>query len=114
MATRSQELEAEDLIAKTFDASDAKQVNNARKKAAKEKAEERETLEALMEYPNGRALMFNSVKCILIGSPLTPNDPYSTYFNLGQEHRARELFKEIVKIAPEEFTLMIEENKEFL
>lgn len=114
MSQSIQEMEALDGMREEFDASDPQAVNNARKKAARNKTDERNTLKTLMEYPNGRQLMFNSVKCILVGNPLVPGDPHSTYFNLGQEMRARDIFKEIVTVCPNEFALMIEENKDDL
>ena len=114
MADQIQTMEAEELDKKPFDASDPEAVNNARKKAGRKKAMERDTLKTLMEHENGRKLMFDSVKCILSGNPVIPNEPYATYFNLGQEYRARHIFKEIVRIAPEEFAVMIEENKDEL
>lgn len=107
-------MEAEELDKKPFDASDPEAVNTARKKAGRKKAKERDTLKTLMEYPNGRELMFNSVKCILTGNPMVIGDPHSTYYNLGQEIRARHIFMEIVRTCPEEFALMIEENKDDL
>lgn len=114
MTTTIQHLEASENIDKSFDASDKEQVNEARKKSGRKKVKERETLQALMMYENGRKLMFDSIKCILTGSPVVAQDTYSTFFNLGQEHRARHLFKEIVQVSPKEFVLMIEENKDEL
>lgn len=111
MVDRILELEEEEINEKSYDASDPEQVKKARKNDRIRKRNERDTLRTMMQYPNGRNFMYNSVRCILEGDPVVPGDAYSTYYNLGQEHRARELFKEIVVIAPKEFTLMIEENK---
>lgn len=111
MADKIQELEAAELPERPFDASDPKQVNEARKKSGRKKVKERETLLTLMQYENGRRFLYDSIKCILDGNPLVPGDPYSTYFNLGQEFRARGIFQEIVRVAPKEFSLMIEETQ---
>lgn len=111
MADKVRELEAEETPERPFDASDPKQVNTARKKHARKKVEERETLRTLMQYENGRRFIYDSIKCILDGNPVIPGDPHSTYFNLGQEYRARGIFQEVVKVAPKEFALMIEEMK---
>lgn len=107
-----QELEAEENIEQSFDASDPKAVNEARKKQGRSKKKERDILVALMSHKDGRTLMYNSVKCILEGNPVTAGDINATYYNLGQEHRARELFREIVRLTPPEFALMVEENKD--
>lgn len=110
MGDTIQQLEAEEALEVPFDASDPKQVNEARKKAGRGKKKEREVLAALMSHTDGRTVMFGSIKCVLDGSPLVPGDPYSTYYNLGQEHRARELFKDIAKVCPKEMVLMLEEH----
>lgn len=103
------DLEATENLGKTYDAADPKQVNDARTKAGRGKKKERQVIAALMQHEDGRKVLFDSVRCLLEGNPLVPGDPYSTYFNLGQEHRARELFKEILKVAPENFIVMMKE-----
>lgn len=114
MADTIRELEAAANAEVPYDAGDEKAVNEARKKSGRKKVKERETLVTLMQYENGRKLMFDSIKCILTGNPVVPNDPSSTYFNLGQEARARHIFKELVTVTPADFVLMIEENKDEL
>lgn len=111
MADIIRQLEAIDNAEIPYDAGDKEQVNEARKKAGRKKVKERETLVTLMQYENGRELMYNSIKCVIDGNPVVPSDAFSTYYNLGQEHRAREIFKEIVKTCPKEFALMLDENK---
>lgn len=112
MVDTIRQLEANELEEKPYDAGDEKSVSDARKKSGRKKAKERETLKTLMQYENGRELMFNSIRCLLDGNPVVPGDSLSTYYNLGQEHRAREIFKEIVRVAPKEFAVMIEENSD--
>lgn len=112
MADKIRSMEAEELPERPFDASSPTEVNEARKKAGRKKVKERETLQTLMQYENGRKFLYESIKCILEGNPLVAGDPYSTYFNLGQEYRARLIFQEIVKVAPQEFALMIEESED--
>ncbi len=112
MATRPAQLEAEENLDETFDASDPKQVNNARKKQSRERRAERELTEALMKHVDGRLYLYNSVKCVIEGNPVVPGDIHSTYFNLGQETVARNLFKELLKIDPQGVVDMIKENLE--
>lgn len=103
-------LEAEDLAEKPYDASDPKQVNEARKKGGRKKKREREFLHTMMQHPDGRFLMYDMVRCVVEGNPMVPGDPHSTYFNLGQEYKARALFREIAKISPDQLVLMLQEN----
>lgn len=110
MTTNAQRLEAEENLGQSFDANDPDQVNKKRVEAGRKKKAERETLAELMKYSNGRELLYNSIYPYLFGNPLVPGDPYSTYYNLGQEQRSRELFKEIIRVSPDDFTKMMEEN----
>lgn len=110
MADILRDLEGDELAQKPYDANDEAQVNEARKKSGKRKLKERDTLRVLMEHENGRALLFESVRCIIEGNPIVAGDPNSTYFNLGQEYRARGLMQEILKIDPQGFAKMIEES----
>ncbi len=104
------ELEAQETIEPQYDANDPAQVNEARKKSGRKRAREREQLQKMMSTPDGRAYVFKSIECILVGNPMISGDPYSTYYNLGQEKKARDYFKEVVKICPTEFISMINEN----
>lgn len=109
MADIIQQLEAAEAIEKPFDASDPKQVNEARKRAGRGKKKEREVVAALMQHPDGRKVLYDSTVLVLQGNPVVTGDPYSTYFNLGQEHRAKALFLEIIKVAPQDFIKMMDE-----
>lgn len=111
MVNRVAEMAAAEALEKPFNAADPIAVNNARKKAGRKKSEDRETLATLMQYENGRKFLYESIRCIIEGNPIVMGDPYSTYFNLGQEYRARSIFQEIVRVSPKEFSLMMEEMK---
>lgn len=110
MATRAQQLEAEEVIETTFDASDPKQVNEARKREGRGKKAERELTHALMKHIDGRAYLYNWVKCAIEGNPVIPGDINATYYNLGQEAVARTLFRELLKIDPQGVAEMLKEN----
>lgn len=105
------EEEARELAEKPFNASDEKDVNEARKRSGRKKKRQREILKVMMGNEDGRTLMFDFVRCVIEGDPMVPGDQYSTYYNLGQERKARALFREIVKICPEEFVKMMKEQK---
>ncbi len=111
MPTNQQHMEAEDNAAEPYDSSDPESVKAARKRSGRIKKKERDILAALMSHPDGRYLMFESIRCILTSStPAVIGDPTATYFNCGQEYRARHLFTEIVRIAPQHFVTMMEEH----
>lgn len=110
MANPIQTLQAQEEAEKPYDASDPKQVNEARKKAGRGKKKEREVVAALMQHPDGRKVLYDSTMLVLERNPVVPGDPYSTYYNLGQEQRAKDLFREIIKVAPKEFIIMMEEH----
>lgn len=105
------QIESERMAETIYDSSDPEQVNNARKAAALRESEELETLKALAQYENGRGLLFDFIKCALVGDPFVSDSPTATAYNLGQERKARELFKKLVRIVPEEFCKIIEENR---
>lgn len=102
--------EAEELAEKPFDASDPQAVNEARKKSGRKRKKQREVLQKIMAHQDGRELVYDFVKCIVEGNPAVPGDPVSTYFNLGQEYRAKALFMELVKIVPDDLIKMLKEN----
>lgn len=110
MATVPKMLEAEENIERAYDASDIDQVKAARKTARRKVAKDREDYVSLMEQQNGRAFMWKFCAAAIDGDPVVNGDPYSTYFNLGQERKARALFKELLKVCPKLVAVMVEEN----
>ncbi len=103
-------MEAAENLVKPYDSSDPESVANARKKLGRDKKKERDIVAALMSHPDGRTLLFNSVKCIFTGQPYVFDNINATFFNLGQEFRARGLFQEIIKLSPKDFITMMEEH----
>ncbi len=106
--------EEDRMAAKPYDSSDEQQVNNARKAAALRERNELETLRTLSQYPNGRELLFDFIKCAITGIPTVVDNVNATYFNLGQEHKARDLFRKLIKASPGDFVKMIEEHEDEL
>ncbi len=107
---RPSEIEAEEALQVPYDANDQVSVNEARKKLGRKKKEEQKITVALMSHPDGRTLVFNSIKCILERLPMSFDNINMTYFNLGQEYRAMALFKDVIRLCPKEFVLMLEEH----
>lgn len=112
MADRVQQLEAAEVPEQPFDASDPEQVNEARKKSGRKKKEEREDYVSLMETEKGRSFLWKFCAAAVVGDPVVPGDSLSTYYNLGQERKARDLFKELLRVVPARVAEMVEENME--
>lgn len=106
--------EAERAAESQYDSSDPEQVNKARIAAGRREAEELNTLKTLAEYENGRALLFDFVRCAISGNPYVPGNSDMTSYNLGQEHKARQLLRKLMIACPEDTVTMIEEHKEEL
>lgn len=113
MPDRIQHIEAEAALEKEpYNAADPKQVNNARKKAAKNLADRLRMVEAVMQQPEGRRWIFDFLQfCHIYGNPVVSGDPHMTYFNLGQENIGKRLLADVVAAAPSEYLAMLEENK---
>ncbi len=105
-----EEMEAIEIAEEPYNANDPKQVNEQRRKVGRNKKERRARLIERMKTAGGRLDVFGEIECILKGNPMVSGDPYSTYFNLGQEFIARRIFKEVVKVCPDEFILMMKEH----
>lgn len=107
-----QELEAKEALEKPYDAGDPEQVNTARKKAGRKKAERLRVVEALMQHEQGRRWVYEWMQaCHIYGNPVVMGDPHATYFNLGQENIGKWLLSDVVAAAPDNYLLMLEENQ---
>ena len=110
MVDRIATLEAEELAEKPYNAADPTQVAEARKTQGRKKVKDREDYLSLMEHENGRRFLWQFCAVAITGNPVVPGDLYSTYFNLGQESKARAIFTELIRLTPELATKMIQEN----
>lgn len=112
MADSLQKLEAseEQKAQETpFNSSEPADVNEKRKKAGRKKKKDREVILALMQHPDGRQMIYDSTFLILHTNPVVAGDSLSTYYNLGMAKKARDLFVDVVKVAPDLFIKMMEE-----
>lgn len=113
MADRIQNIEAEDEIDRAFDASDPKQVNNARKKGARKKAERLRVVEALMQHKEGRQWLREFMEsCDIFGNPMVQGDPYGTHFRLGQQNAGKRVLMDIIAASPDNYVVMMKEGEE--
>lgn len=113
MADKIEQIIAEDVVEKPYDASDPEQVNDARKKSGRKKTNRLRVVQAIMELEDGRAYMYNLLeRCHIFGNPFVRNDPYATHFMIGESNIGRLIMADVVECSPEGYLKMCEENKE--
>lgn len=111
MADHAAITEAEFLAEQPYDANDPKQVNAARKKAARQRKAELDFVYAIMSQPQGRKWMWDLIAtCKSFGNPIIPGDPYLTYTNLGAQNIGKKLLQDIWEGAPDQYLDMVKEN----
>lgn len=104
-------IEAELLGDKTFDASDPKAVNESRKRAGRQKRNQLDFVKAMMDLQQGRKYVYDLMEsCSIFGNPITQNDPYATYYQLGRQSVGKQLLTDVMNF-PEKYILMMKENK---
>ena len=106
--------EAEMLNQEVYTAGDAKQVNDARKKAARARKEELDYIRHIMSTPQGRKWICS---IIALGDPLVSpyapgNTPEHTHVNLGKQAIPQKLMMDIREGDPEQYVLMLKEAME--
>lgn len=113
MADNAAIAEAELITEKPFDASDPKQVNEARKRAGRKKRNDLDFIKAIMTVQEGRAWMLDLLNtCNIFGNPVVTGDPYFTYHNIGSQNIGKKLLQDINEAAPDEYVMMMKEAKE--
>lgn len=111
MADSIEQDKAATELEEAYDTSDPKQVNTARKKAARTRADRLRFVKAAMEQEEGRAWFYDQlVYCKIFSTPFS-EDPYITSFKCGQQECGRRILADIQDSAPAEYLLMIRENK---
>lgn len=103
--------EAEEAQEESVDTSDPVQINTARKKAARTRAERLEFVHAAMTTQQGRAWFYDlMVRCKTFSTPFT-DDPYMTANKCGMQNIGFQILDDIQTAAPEYYLTMITENK---
>ncbi len=104
--------QAENEAEQPFDTSDKEQVNKVRKKSARTRADRLRFIEAAMKHPEGRAWFYDHMlRCHLWGSPYVSESPYDTAYRCGEQNIAKMVLDDIQTAAPEQYLIMINENK---
>jgi hypothetical protein len=93
-----------------YDTSEPTEVNKAKKRASRTRADRLQFVGAAMTTPQGRAWYYDMlVRCKVINTPFS-EDPYRTAFNCGQQNIGLQILSDIQDSAPNEYVKMITEN----
>lgn len=104
--------QAEEEQAEAYDTSDPSQVNKARKKAARTRADRLEFIKAAMSVEQGRAWFYDILnRCHILRQPFVAGDPHSTSFRCGEMNIGAMILDDIQTAAPDDYIKMVRENK---
>ena len=94
-----------------YDTSDKEQVNKARKKASRTRADRLKFVEAAMTMEQGRAWFYDLlIRCHVFNTPFD-EDPCRHAFRAGEANVGLMILSDIQESAPDNYTKMIRENK---
>ena len=111
MANTEDRIISEQMDEESYDTSEPQEVNKAKKRAGRTRADRLKFIEAAMSMPQGRAWFYDLlVRCKVFSTPFT-EDPYRTAFNCGASNVGLMCLDDIQTAAPQEYTVMISENK---
>lgn len=106
----SDEEEIDEQVKPSYDASDKRSVNTARKKKARKEKQRLEVVEAIMGQPQGRAFMYDYLtRCSTFTTPFVAGQPDTSAFNAGRQSIGHDLQADIMAAAPETYWLMVNE-----
>jgi len=105
--------EAEFVAEESFDASDPKQVNEARKNEGRKRANSLRVVEGIMSLKEGRKWMYDLlVRCHVGCTPYLSERPYDSAFQMGEQNIGLILQADIGLAAPDKYQLMLKEANE--
>lgn len=111
MVDKVEAIVAEELLEETYDTSEPREVNKARKKAARTRADRLHFVEAAMTTEQGRAWFYDTlVHCRVFNTPYSDN-PYDTAMRCGMQNIGLRILADIQDAAPLNYITMISENK---
>lgn len=94
-----------------YDTSDKEQVNKARKRASRTKADRLQFIEAAMSHPQGRAWFYDFLmRCHVFNTTFDEN-PTRHAFRSGEANVGLMVLSDIQEAAADNYTKMIKENK---
>ena len=96
----------------SYDTSDPVQVNTAKKKAGRTRADRLEFVAAAMTTSQGRAWFYDHLlRCKVFKNPYTSDNPRDTDFRCGELNIGLMVLDDIQTAAPEYYLTMVSENK---
>lgn len=108
-----QESMEEEREEQPYNANDAKQVNSARKRAARKKILQDEIIRGIMSVKEGREWI-NHILTMgdMFGNPHVRGDAYDSAFNMGMANLAKLIWMEIEEVVPESCAMMRKEARD--
>lgn len=99
------------LIDDTYDTSDKVEVNKARKRTSRTRADRLKFVEAAMTMEQGRAWFWDFLtRCHVNNTPFD-DDPYRHAFRAGEANIGLQVLSDIQEVAPGNYLQMVRENK---
>lgn len=103
--------QANEEAEESYNTSDPQQVNKARKKAARTRADRLQFVEAAMQHEQGRAWFYDIlVRCHVFNRSFD-QDPYVHAYKAGEVNIGLQILDDIQTSAAKNYIMMIEENK---
>ena len=94
-----------------YDTSDREQVNKARKRSARTRADRLKFVEAGMTMPEGRAWFYDFLmRCHIFSTPFD-DDPYRHAYRAGEANIGLQLLSDVQEVSAQNYVKMIAENK---
>jgi hypothetical protein len=94
-----------------YDTSDPIEVNKARKRSARTRADRLKFVEAAMTMPEGRAWFYDFLmRCHIFSTPFN-EDPYIHAYRAGEANVGLQVLSDIQETAAQSYVLMVQENK---
>jgi hypothetical protein len=111
MSDPVKEVQAQDEQEDSYNTSDPVQVNKARKRAARTRADRLEFVKASMTLAEGRAWFFDLLNRCHLWRTSFDESPTRLAFLVGEENIGKMILGDIQDAAPDKYIIMIEENR---
>jgi hypothetical protein len=94
-----------------YNADDAEQVERRRELAALREQQKDDFLARVLDDPTGRSWVWDHlVACHVFANTFVPGQPDATAFLIGERNIGLALLAQIMRVAPEQYVLMAQEN----
>ena len=111
MSDPIKEVQTQDDQEENYNTSDPVQVNKARKKAARTRADRLEFVKASMSFEQGRAWFYDLlVRCHVFSTPFD-EEPTRLAFRVGEANIGQMILDDIQTVSPDDYMKMVKECK---